>query len=93
MTEKYEKIVAVLADPSLRQRVEACGSHEDNVKLLAENGVETTAAEIKDALMYAMKASYGEGDELSEEQLEQIAGGGFWDGLMEFLRGFFHGFI
>ena len=93
MTEKIEKIIAILADPSLRQRVEVCGSYEDIVKLLAENGVETTAAELKEALMYAMKSASGDGDELSEEQLEQIAGGGFLDGVMEFLRGFFHGFI
>lgn len=53
-------------------------------KLLNARGIESTIDEIDELFRDGMKALRAGDDELSEEQLEDAAGGGFWRGTARF---------
>ena len=51
-------------------------------EFLTENGAEGTAEEFKKLIVAKAKAS----GELSDEQLEAVSGGGFWQSLENFFK-------
>ena len=77
---------AVQADTSLQEKLKAATDADSIVSIAKEAGFEITADEVKAATDAA------QGD-LSEEQLEGVAGGGGIPGASlfgAFLKGFFH---
>lgn len=84
MSEKNKKIMEVLTNESLRKDFESCTDSQDVLNLLAQNGVEETTRE---ELLEVFRAATGKEGELKEEQLDLVAGGGFWEILCRILRG------
>ncbi len=72
MAKEWETAIEMLNDnQELANKIVEAKSLEDVLALLTENGVEVTADELK-----TMMADENEGDELSMEMLENVAGGG-----------------
>ena len=71
MNENYEKILELLKDDAFADAVLSAESSDAVQQLFGENGVDLSIAEIK-ALGKSLTQSEGE---LSEEDLENVAGG------------------
>jgi hypothetical protein len=72
--DKYEKLEALLTDPSEVKALFA-GSKQDILTKFADRGIDLTEQEF-DEMISGMKAALSEeGDELNEEALENVAGG------------------
>ena len=95
MNENNEKLKAVLADDAFVKTLVAAEDAEAVQKLLADKGVDMTLGEIE--IMGAMIEGLHAGEitveqleqlstfgELSEDELAEAAGGGFWDGVTNF---------
>ena len=91
-TERLEKLGNLLSNEDFAKQFAACADKEAAAKLFADHGFEITMEELE-ALMAQIKAIFQklvENDgELSEEDLEMIAGGISESSIDSFLVGFF----
>ena len=77
-TERYVQFVTMVAtNPELSRQLDAVNDSEDVVKLAAANGYAFTADEIKSAAHESRVQMEQGSDELSEEDLDAVAGGLF----------------
>ena len=72
MDNRVEKIRELLADPAFAEEIKNCEKIEDFQAAFQRNGVEMTLQETDSVLLQVATAN---GEELSDEQLEQVAGG------------------
>ena len=70
-------------DPSLRQRLDGVADESGYVNLLVEvanaNGISMSAADVKSTLNKVRSSRPVSSAELSDKQLESVAGGGFFE--------------
>ena len=83
MNQQLETIhKSIDMDPALRQRLDGVKDKDAYVNLLVEvggaNGMKMAPADVKSALDTASKGRSANG-ELSDKQLESVAGGGFFE--------------
>ena len=83
MNQQLETIhKSIDKDPALRQRLDGVKDKDAYVNLLVEvggkNGMSMAPADVKSALDSAGKGRPANG-ELSDQQLESVAGGGFFE--------------
>lgn len=69
-----EKLNTLLQDEAFLEKLVALETDTEVQSLLAENGVELSIAEIT-AIKAGVAAQLGENEELSEDDLENVAGG------------------
>lgn len=92
MTEiTAKKLLEVMRRDDAKERLSKAHSVEDAVCILREYGVETTALELEEL------SKMGMDEELTEESLDQIAGGAgwfrrAWDHIWTALNGLLDGF-
>lgn len=67
-----KKLLDVMKNSEAKDKLEKAGDVHEAVSILGEYGVEITASELEDL------AKKGNGEELSEENLDQVAGGAGW---------------
>lgn len=72
MDNRVEKIRELLADPTFGEELKNCEKLEDFQAAFQRNDVEMTLQETDSVLLQVAAAN---GEELSAEQLEQVAGG------------------
>lgn len=81
-----EKLKTLLQDEELARKLFSLESDTEVQSFLAENGVEFSLEKIA-AMKTAIKARLeNEDDELSEDMLEDVAGGSFEDDFVEFFH-------
>ena len=85
--ELKEKLNELLEDPQFVDALSTTKSAEDMARLLGEYGVNVTAEELE-----GLVASVPAGGELSEEDLEAVAGGGLCVRHWMFILGYILGF-
>lgn len=74
-------IQAAGEDTALQQKLEAAQGFADVVKIGAEKGYQFTEQEVQAFLIQSGITLEGmQGGELSEDLLDAVAGGSFWDG-------------
>ena len=74
-TNFAEKIQALVNNTEFAQKFEAAASEQEFLNLLKEYGIEVTREDI-----LALLAPAAEGDELGEDMLDNVAGGGkIWE--------------
>lgn len=85
-----KKLVELVDDEAVLQKLKT-SSMDDALKLLAEQGIETTAEEFMDTLKVLGQVEEGEIDILS---LEAVAGGKskYWSNVCATFRGMWQGF-
>lgn len=66
------------------EKTTAAGSADEMLAILAEFGIQLTEADLKDLLIG--NAAFSEDGELSEDTLDNINSGGFWDWLSKFVN-------
>ena len=79
MSVNKSEVIMALMDIGM-ERVKAAGSLEGLTALLAEQGLKVSPQEVAAALQEAAKL--GSKQELGEEELEQVAGGAWWEYLI-----------
>jgi predicted ribosomally synthesized peptide with nif11-like leader len=72
-------------DEYLAEKLKVCTSPSSILAIAAEYGYEFTEEELLQFERKQLEASWNEGNELSDEQLEAVAGGGPLSSLMDFL--------
>ena len=92
MTEiTMKKLAEIMKDEAANEKLENANGIEEVAAILNEYGVEVTAAELQEIVT---KAS---GEELTEENLDMVAGGGWlskaWGHVKSALNGFLDGFL
>lgn len=92
MTEQTaKKLLEVMKKDDAKERLSKANSVEEAVCILREYGVETTAAELEEL------SRTGASEELTEESLDQVAGGAgwfkrAWEHIWQCLNGLVDGF-
>lgn len=76
MNEKVVALVALLENEEIGKRIKNAASVDEVVGILAENGINVTADELKEIVVPLDAALNGE--ELDEAALEAVAGGVNW---------------
>ena len=76
MKETTKNIMVAIAELG-EEKVKAAGSFEALAELIRSAGVEVTEAELKEAMLETAQATGKQ--ELSEESLEAVAGGAWWE--------------
>ena len=83
--QQVEKLNAVLRNEEFLQRFVVCANKQEGVKLFADYGFTVTEEEVAELAAYTMKIAnklMEHDGGLSEEELEQIAGGWTWSGFI-----------
>lgn len=86
-----EKIIEILSNQELWNKFAGCTSKEEAAALLAQNGVEASVEEIREAVMQMVEKKpefVGQNGELSDEDMEQVAGG-LTNAIIRFLHWLF----
>lgn len=93
-TEKMEIWKEVFADEEFSKKLLALDA-SDALAILQEKGYSLTAADMDEmaTAINTYKEKITENGELSEEDLQKIAGGGFWDHVGSFVAGVVGGLI
>ncbi len=76
--EVMKKLEALQNSAEFEQELEMVGSPEELQKLFKKHGVDLTKGEIESLLASVSKQT---GDELSDVDLDGVAGGSFWGAL------------
>lgn len=79
-----EKLKELENNPEFIEKTAAAGSADEMLAVLGEFGIQLAEADLKDLL--AGNAIVSENGELSEDALDNISGGGFWDWLEKFVN-------
>lgn len=79
-----EKIKELVEDQEFVKKLLSCEEPEQVQKLFADNGVEISLEDVK-ALGKALAAMAESDGELSEDDLEAVAGGSAWDTIRKIL--------
>ena len=83
MNEKVVALVALLENEEVGKRIKNAASVDEVIEILAENGINVTADELKEIAVPLNAALNGE--ELDEAALEAVAGGVNWWKVGKFL--------
>ena len=79
-----EKLKELENNPEFLERAAAAGSADEILAVLAKFGIQLSEADLKDFLVG--NAVVSENGELSEDALDNISGGGFWNWLSKFVN-------